>query len=230
MISIAIPVYEMKGFGVKYLDMSLNKILCQTYKNIEVVVSDHSINEDIKHLCELYSSKLNISYIKNEEKRGNSSANLNNALKNCKGRLIKILMQDEFLYDSNAIKKINEEFNKNEEFNWLITGCAYGNSSFVELGRMIPLYSNDIIKSKNTIGSPSVLTIKNGDLLFFNENLLWVMDIDYYKRLYNKYGYPIILNEHLVYILQHKNQMTNYISIEKKQKEEMYMLQTYKIN
>ena len=39
MISIAIPAYEMKGLGAKYLEEMFETILRQTYDNVEVVVS-----------------------------------------------------------------------------------------------------------------------------------------------------------------------------------------------
>jgi len=227
MISIAIPVYEMKGVGEHYLEINLNQILCQSYKDVEVIISDHSIDDNIKNLCESYKDKLNIVYIRNEEKRGSSSANLNNALKNCSGDLIKILMQDEFLNNTNSLAIICKKFEEDKNLKWLVTGCSFGNSPFVESGKMFPHYSENIIKSVNTIGSPSVLTIRNSDLIFFDEDFLWVMDIDYYKKLFDKYGAPKILNEVLIFVLQHNNQVSNFVSQDRKKQEEQFLLNKY---
>ena len=41
-MSIAIPTYESKGRGVEFLDDLFRTIEIQTFKDFEVVVSDHS--------------------------------------------------------------------------------------------------------------------------------------------------------------------------------------------
>ena len=57
MISIAMPTYETFGRGCEFLEFQFKKFMCQTYKDFEIVISDHSRNDDIKNLCEKY--KLN---------------------------------------------------------------------------------------------------------------------------------------------------------------------------
>ena len=66
MLSIAIPTYEMLGKGVEFLEYQFNIFLQQSFKDFEVVVSDHSLNESIKALCKKYKDTLNIIYIKME--------------------------------------------------------------------------------------------------------------------------------------------------------------------
>jgi len=229
MISIAIPTYEMGNLGVEFLRISLNKITEQSYKNIEVVISDHSKNSDIKNLCDTFSTNLKIKYFNYSKNYGNSSANLNNALKNCDGTLIKFLMQDEFLCDSFALEKIKNSF-ENNTINWLLTGCLYGKNMNTILGKMLPKYSNDIIKGINSIGSPSVLTIRNENIEFFNENFIWVMDCDYYKKLYDKFNKPFIINEYLVFITQHENQLSVLLNDEQKNNEVSELIKKYESN
>jgi glycosyltransferase involved in cell wall biosynthesis len=95
MYLIAISTYEANGYGKEYLKYNLNKIFEQTYKNIELVISDHSENEDIELLVYSYKNRLNIKYIRNREKYGNISNNINNAIDNCSGNYIKILFMDD---------------------------------------------------------------------------------------------------------------------------------------
>jgi hypothetical protein len=45
------------------------------------------------------------------------------------------------------------------------------------------------------MGCPSGLTLKNENLIFFDEGLNWLMDCDYYQKMFLKYGVPKILNE-----------------------------------
>lgn len=227
MISIAIPTYEMNGLGDSFIEQSLEFISKQTYTNFEIIISDHSLDNKIANVCTKFSN-LNIKLIKNNINRGSSSANLNNAMKHCSGSVIKILMQDEFLYDANTLLDIKKVF-EDENINWVITGCLYGNNINEIKGNMIPYYSNQIVNTVNTIGSPSVLSIrKTNDLELFNEDLIWVMDCEYYKRLFDKYGEPFIIPEHKIFVNQHENQVTNIINRERKISEENYLMNKYK--
>jgi hypothetical protein len=51
-LSVAIPCYEMSGKGVEFLEKSLKIIESQNidFSKIEIVISDHSINDDIKKM------------------------------------------------------------------------------------------------------------------------------------------------------------------------------------
>lgn len=211
MISITIPTYEMDGFGKLFLDNSLTYISKQTFKEFEVVVSDHSESDEIQNVCSKFNT-LDINYIKNVNDRGSSSANLNNAIHHSKYNIIKFLMQDEYLYDKNTLLDIKKIFD-DEKINWVVTGCLYGASPEKEIGKMIPNYTDKIIEGENTIGSPSVVSIrKTDDLELFDKDLIWLMDCDYYKRLYDKWGNPTIMSEYKIFVNQHEHQVTNKIS------------------
>lgn len=222
MISICIPTYEMGGKGAEYLEYSFNIIYQQTYKNIEVIISDHSITDDIKNLCNQWKSTLNICYVKNEYKRGNSSANINNAIKNAKGEIIKILLQDDFLYDENSLQNQIECFNSNNNY-WLITACCHYNNKVLYKPHY-PYYHDKIQYGENTIGSPSVIMFKNKDIIKFDENLIWLTDVEYYKRLYTKFGNPVICNDITIVSREHENQVSNTLVTEKIKQTELELI------
>lgn len=229
MISVVIPVYEMGSFGLPFLQESLNFLSNQTYQNFEVVISDHSKNTEIYEYINNNKFNFSIKYLKNNLSIGNSSANINNALKNCKGKIIKILFQDEFLYNINTLEKIKNSFENNPSKSWLLTGCFYGENINNIKGKINPIYTDNIIKGVNTIGSPSTLSILNSSKIFFDEKIIWLMDCDYYKRCYDILGEPIIINEPLIFVTQHKNQLTNIIPTEKKNEEYQYLKKKYKL-
>ena len=218
LISIVIPTYEMKGDGLFFLKLNLNGILCQTHKNIEVIISDHSIDNNIEQLCVEFSDKLNIKYFRNLLDRGSSSANMNNGINNSNGSIIKLLMQDDYLHTPNALENTLKAFNKNN-INWAVAGCAYGGKDGLVRGNMFPRYTENILSGNNRIGSPSVLTIKNEEPILFNNDLIWLMDCDYYNRYYDKFGQTYIINEHHVFVSQHEYQLTILLSEERKNKE-----------
>jgi len=221
-VSICIPTYEMAGNGYQYLKFSLDKRLEQTYTNVEVVISDHSDTSEIFNLCQQYQNQLDIKYIKNKNNRGNSSANLNNGLKNCSGDVIKILFQDDFFYDKHSLSNQVSIFTSG----WLVTACCHfdGLNFF---NPFYPKYNDKIQYGNNTISSPSVLMIKNKDLLYFDENLIWLMDVDYYKRLFTVFGEPTICSRINVVNRQHNNQLTNLIPEDLKTSEYNYIVKKY---
>jgi len=228
LVSIAIPCYEMHGRGVEFLNFSLTKIDQQTYKNIEVIISDHSQDDGIENLCKQWSKSLNIKYLRCKNKRGNSSANLNNALINCTGDLIKILFQDDFLFTGKSIEEIVDVFAKDPQTTWLITACEHSADGIIFNRPFYPRYNDNIHLGNNTISSPSVLTIRNKDVLLFDETLIWLMDCDYYKRLHEKFGEPLILNKINVVNRTWDSQLSNIMSEELKKKEYDYVKEKYK--
>jgi glycosyltransferase involved in cell wall biosynthesis len=229
MVSICIPTYEMNGRGAEYLEYSFNILYHQTFKNFEIVISDHSSSDLIKDLCEQWNQVLNIKYFKNTEKKGNSSANTNNAIKYANGNIVKILFQDDFFYDEYSLQNQVNFLNENSN-HWLVTACCHydGNKIYKP---QCPYYHNEIQYGYNTISSPSVLMFKNLNVLKFDENLIWLMDVDYYKRLYDRFGSPTICNYITVVNREHQNQISNTLATnEIKEKESIYILEKYKKN
>lgn len=221
-ISVCIPTYEMRGEAPRVLAKSFDILKKQTFKDFEVVISDNSRDDAVKNLCESseYAS-LNIKYFRNL--RRGISPNTNEAIKKASGQLIKILYMDDFLADENSLQDIAENF----KGDWLVTGCGHDSGNGKISNVHFPAYNKNIYLGKNTIGSPSVLTIKNKDVLLFDEHLTWLLDCDYYKRLYDKYGEPDILRKVNVIIGLGKNQVTNLLSYTTKIKETICLLLKY---
>lgn len=225
LISIAIPVYEMKGQGVAFLDFSLEKISRQTYKDIQVVISDHSVNIEIGDLCRHWSKKLNIKYIKNTLKRGSSSANINNAMDYCDGKIIKILFQDDFLFSEQSIEDIMAHFTTDHQ--WLVSSCTHTNDGLNFYNDFSPRWNDMMYKGENTISSPSVLSVRNNTPERFNEELIWLMDCDFYMQLYNKYGPPAILDTVNVANRLWGNRLSDTIPQEVKEREKAILSRKY---
>lgn len=205
----------MKGRGVEFLNFSLEKIDNQTYKDIQVVISDHSLNNDIKRLCDYWMKKLNIKYIKNEINRGSSSSNINNAIENSDGDLIKILFQDDFLFDEYSINDIVYSFNGD----WLVTPCLHTNDGVSFYNPITPYWNDNIHLGINTISSPSVITISKNIKERFDDDLIWLMDCDFYKKLHIKYDIPIFTKKINVVNRLWGNRLSDTIPEETKNKE-----------
>lgn len=226
-VSIAMATYEMRGAGARFMLQNLSLIAAQTYRNLEVVVSDHSSDDEIRQICDSFSDKLAIRYFRNGRDKGCSSCNFNNALAQCRGDLIKVLMQDDYLCDPASIEKIVRTF-EDSNVKWLLNGSCHGTHVETPVGSMIPNYDDRlVVRGLNTIGGPSVLTFRKECVQPFDETLIWMMDCDYYKRLFDKYGPPTILAESLVFITRHKDQISSWLDETTKRTEEQRLRERY---
>lgn len=225
--SIAIPCYGYDGDGSKFLDFNLNKINQQSFKDFEVVISDHSLDDTILNIVNKWKPVLDIKYIKNEDGRGIISPNLNKALINCSGEWIKILFQDDFFYDDKSLEITHKFILENDVEAWLATKFLHTQNGVDFFREFLPIYHETIWDGKNTMGCPSILTIKNENLSLFNESLHWLVDVEYYKRMHDIHGLPNILNDVTVANRVDNKGVSSKINdelknSEKKQLEEIY--------
>jgi glycosyltransferase involved in cell wall biosynthesis len=224
-LSIAVPVYECHGIGWLYLTELFNSIVKQSEKDIEVVISDQSTDDNIKDLCVYYSKFLNVKYVSGHHLKRSNSPNTNNAILNCSCDMIKVIFQDDFFIDESGITKLIDAFNSGS--NWILSGSAHCTNIHSLYKPFVPRYTSKIIEGDNTISSPSVMSFRGKHL--FDENLVMLMDCEMYKRLYDLYGEPTIIQDFMVCNRMHdkqlQNQYENLIETEKK-----YCLEKYKGN
>jgi glycosyltransferase involved in cell wall biosynthesis len=225
--SIPIPTYEMSGYGASFLEHNLNKLKSQTFQDFEVVVTDHSKNDVIQNLCKEWANKLNLKYYRNEYKRGSLSANLNFAMSKCQGEWVKVVFQDDFLFMDKALEVIVERI-KTTTKPWLITACEHSNDGVTFYRQFFPRWNPDMFIGNNTFSCPSVLTVKKDCSIQFDEDLNWLMDVEYYQQMYSKYGEPEYINTVCVAIRTWEQSTTNSTSQELKNRE--YLLQAKRYN
>lgn len=228
--SIAIPTYEMNGKGSEFLEHSLNILSNQTFKDFDVIISDHSKDDEIKNLCTKWKDNLNIKYYKNTIDIGSSSSNINNAILKSNASWIKILFQDDFLYNEYALENTHKSIINNSDKNWFASTCEHSNDGTSYYRLFKPVWNDKMIFGVNTISSPSVITIKNdSNKLLFDKNYIWLMDCDYYQRYFNKYGPPVFIDDITVVNRTWTNQLTNKIPIDVKKHEHIEILKKHMI-
>jgi glycosyltransferase involved in cell wall biosynthesis len=210
----------MHGRGAEFLDFSLSQIAAQSYSSIEVVVSDHSKDHAVADVCESWQETIGLRYIRNSKSRGSSSANVNVAIREAQGALIKILCQDDFLFNRTAIEQTVTAFCATDA--WLVTSYLHTEDRVSLFNRHSPRMTSNIAVV-NTIGTHSCLTIRNVDRQeLFDEELIWAMDCEYYRRLYDRFGPPRILDEVTVVVTLWDGQVTNtYASDERLRRAEI---------
>lgn len=225
--SIAIPAYGYNGKGVEFLNHNLQILSEQNFSDFEIVLSDHSIDNTIKDVYEAWKDKLNIKYIQTEHGRGFISPNLNNAMKHCSGKWIKILFQDDFLFEKDSLLIQHEILENVQDITWLVTSFCHSNDGFNFYREYIPKYSDNIWTGNNTLGNPSNLTIKNETILYFDEELNWLVDCEYYYRMFLKHGKPFILGPITVVNRTHGGGLTDKTKQEIKDRELRVLTERY---
>lgn len=213
-ISIAVPIYEMKGVGDVMLRRCLNSIARQEFKDYEVIISDNSTDEYLPKIRKVISEFLHIPIKYVICKDRGATKNTNNAIKHCAGEVIHILNQDDAFHYRTTLRAIVDRFRGR----WMISGCS---------NNPHPLVTGDIHKGNNKLGSPSCLTMLNESPLLFDEKLHWLFDCDYYKRMLIKYGDPIILPGVIINIGTGDYQLTNLLSQQEKEKEILLLSKRY---
>lgn len=193
-ISVAIPAYIKNSSQIIFLKDALDSILNQTFKDYEVVITDHSIINDIEELCEQYFDKMKIIYLKNFYDRGIPTKNANCTLKYCSGEYIKILHIDDFFVNSKALEKIINNLDSTGK-KWLVNGFNHTYNAINFFDERVPKYTEHLLLGNNLMGGPSNVTIRNDCKLYFDTNITMGIDVEYYHRMRMNYGMPLILKD-----------------------------------
>jgi glycosyltransferase involved in cell wall biosynthesis len=209
-ISICIPVYKRTEFLKRLLD-SIN---IQTYKNFEVIVTDDSPDENVRLFCAQYKSSFGIRYIKNSNSLG-TPENWNEAMRHAKGGWIKLMHDDDWFASESALSEFVHAITNNTSAEFLFS--AYSNYYFdhsnykafhITKWWMKKLLQNPaVLFSRNVIGAPSVVMHKKSIDLYYDRNIKWLVDIDFYIRVLSKTR-PFYINKELVHIGIGKEQVT----------------------
>ena len=139
-VTIGIPTYNR----VLYLKEALESAINQTYKNIEIIVSDNSSNDGTINYLEEYKNKVKI--INNPNNMG-MQKNWNTCLSHASGQLF-ILLSDDDILKPDAIEMLARSFYDNN--NILI---AYSNVETID--------KDGDIKLQNRMDAPKIETVKS---------------------------------------------------------------------
>lgn len=208
-VSIVIPCYEMESRGAEFLDECLDSIAQQSFKDYEVIVPDQSFNNYIESVCDDYRVGMNIThfYVDRLPEGSNAAYNCNEGIKRATGDIIKILHQDDYFFNCNSLKQTVEAFTPYKM--WLVSSYVHVKNDCFKHTHLPTV--NPRLHMENTIGCPSGLAFRNGMDMLFDEKLKWLFDCEFYKRLMDKFGRPVILDTITIINRLWEGQATNTI-------------------
>lgn len=187
----------------KTLTRSLNSVLNQTYKNIEIIVVDDNglKNEYSQYVANAVSNLITLNNFKLLRHKDNMGAQVarNNGIKNASGDFIAFLDDDDEWLPNKLELQMKRFKNSNVDNLGLVYCGRYNIRSISEFNtkevieNIEPPYG-DVIKKlirKNFIGSTSFPLIKKevfDEVGYFDESLIAKQDYDMWIRIAKKYG------------------------------------------
>src|SRR3990167_910673 len=201
-VSIVLPIHDMKD-GAFFLWRAINSIMEQTLKDYEIIIT----------------------------KEGGMPMNTNAGIKKARGKYVKILFMDDYLAHPDALQKIWDEITKKDyKVDWLVSACNHDSDGHVHIPYWdfgLESWKEGLKQGKNTIGSPSILTMRRESALLFDENLSWLLDCDLYLRLGEAGLKGCLLSDVNVTLGIHQGQTTNILFDNYKLSEQEYMQKKY---
>ncbi|MGI9533465.1 MAG: glycosyltransferase family 2 protein [Thermodesulfobacteriota bacterium] len=208
LVSVILPTFNRSNF----ITFSINSLLSQTYKNIEIIVVDDGSTDETEHIIKLFNDS-RIRYIKLDDNHGANFAR-NIGLRNALGEFVTFLDSD----DEFMVLKIEKELNvllTNKSIGLVYSGlCQYhvDDAKKENLRTTIPKFRGDIyneILYRNVIGTPSPLIRKEcfEKVGFFDETMKSCQDWEMWIRISKHYKVEY-LNEPFMFMCVHGNQIS----------------------
>lgn len=222
LVSVVIPTYNRAHL----LKQSINSVLDQTFKDIEIIVVDDGSADNTEQLIKDYNLS-NLSYIKHEVNKGSSAAR-NSGIKNSKGKFIAFLDSDDIWVKDKLEKQLNTFDNSSAD-----TAVVHCGVQYVDFNTQEPLTQWIIREDVNSNifnnfgcapGTPTMLIKKDAliDVGFFDETIPSHEETELSMRLAKKYKFALV-DEFLVIAAKNHNQITANPSLFIKGKEIIYM-------
>jgi glycosyltransferase involved in cell wall biosynthesis len=193
--SICIPSYN-RANSIKRLLLSIS---IQTFRDFEVIITDDSKDEAVAQLLQELKLTFPVVYQKNNPPAG-SPSNWNLAIEKSTGQWIKIMHDDDCFYDENSLYEFylaSKRYKKDficSGFNEIDYETQQSSTYVIsKIDEKMLRYSPLCLFKKNFIGHPSTTLLKNNRKEWFDPQLKWVVDFEFYIRvLKEKKGIAII--------------------------------------
>lgn len=221
LVSVLIPAYNRRN----YLELALQSVLAQTYKNIEIIISDDSTNNEVQEMLKPYLQNYkHIHYIKNEPSLGRE--NFIQCFKLSNGEYINFLMDDDLFHPRKIERMIHYYMSDSS-----ITLVTSYRELIDESGHFLPpqdfntkIFDKDtIVDGKelgnlvlstmtNLIGEPTTVLFRKKDIQFYgtykdtDHEYDAIIDVAVWIELLGK-GKGVYISEPLSYFRRHDDQV-----------------------
>lgn len=208
-VSICIPAYNNNNS----LKRCLESIFSQDFQDYEIVITDDSPSNMISELIKEYN-RPEIKYYKNLISLG-SPKNWNAAIAKASGEYIKIMHHDDWFSTTSSLRKFVLLLDNNPDVIFASSACCDISEDMKKSDYFIREKDKKRIEKKpiyllkgNYIGAPSVTIFRNNQGIIFDKNLIWLVDIDFYIRFFQRERHFATTSESLINIGVSPTQIT----------------------
>ena len=221
LVTVIIPTYNRPNYFKIALDSALN----QTYRNIEIFISDNSSNQETKHLIDTYDDS-RIKYEYHPEFDVNENWNHCRHYNNPQAEYVNWLMDDDLFYPT-KIAKMVDIYRNNPDVSLVTSRRNIIDSKSKIIGIARTFFDSDIktegdkvgnylfMDDDNAIGEPTTVLIRkkflrNNDICWRDDEVGFIslIDISTWLHLLSK-GKFFGLYETLSATRKHNGQLTN---------------------
>lgn len=206
MVSICIPIYN----GEKYLEECLDSAIKQTYRPLEIVLSDDQSSDRSLEMVNSVSGRTDIPFHIHRHSPAGIGANWNNCVQKSNGEYIKFLFQDDLL-DPSCIERMMQKVIESQQIafvscerkiisnghlsikwskEWIKNNSDL--SKFWDIERRQQVSGNEILRSiskrnifKNFIGEPTAVLFRKSLAIEnggFDGELKQLLDLEAWLR------------------------------------------------
>jgi FkbM family methyltransferase len=188
-VSICIPAYNQPDC----LRRTLESIRSQSYHDYEVIITDDSTNSLVQEVAQQFLSDSRYQYYKNVKRKG-TPGNWNEGIRHAKGSLIKLLHHDDWFIDGDSLAEYVRLLDEKPEANLAFSAAVAFDSAQHRLFVHQPSASQIAELTEepgclfwgNFVGAPSATIFRRQDNMYFDEQLKWLVDIEFYIRMLNQ--------------------------------------------
>lgn len=216
LFSIAIPAYKDKTL----LGLALTSILTQSIADLEVIVSDDSSSDELQALVAATGDS-RVIYCRRGAPPG-AVANWNYCLGLCRGRYVVLMHHDERFAHPDCLSSLEKEFQATHA-EVLISSLTLETSDGLRpfgpgrtLVRQISArLCPRVLLIDNAVGPTSTLALQEqARLVRFDERLTWLVDVEYYVRLFSGRRVRLCSSSRLISRLDHEHRITSALDTE----------------
>ena len=196
----------------KFIEETILSVLSQDYPCLEYLVMDGGSSDNTIMVLEKYSEK--IKWI-SEPDSGQTNA-INKGFQLTNGSVVGYLNADDILLPG-SLWEIAKTFTDHPDTMWVTGKCRIINEKNNEIRKLITGYKNilrwfggfSLLVMTNYISQPSTFWRREvlAEAGFLDENLHYVMDYEYWLRLYSRYS-PVFIPDYLASFKIHQSSKT----------------------
>lgn len=214
LVSIVIPTHNRSDLIVE----TINSLLEQTYKNIELIIVDDHSTDGTKERISKYVEGYDFIHYYNNLKKGACAAR-NIGISKSKGEYIQFLDDDDLVHKEFIEKRV-EVLNKNPQAGFATCNMLYFQDDITNVVKYFKMddIQHDIYNHllRSALPAPLFLFRRSTILSigFWDEKCLRYQDIRYYHRLFLKNIVGVWLPDYLYFVRVHQHSISKKNDIE----------------